>query len=48
VIKLTKGHVIPIAGQLAKKKYCKWHDSSHLTNECNYFYREVQSALNDG
>jgi hypothetical protein len=49
VIRLTKGHVVPSADQLAKKKYCKWHDSySHTTNECNYFRRQVQSALNDG
>jgi hypothetical protein len=49
VIRLTEGHVIPSADQLAKKKYCKWHDSySHNTNECNYFRRQVQSALNDG
>jgi hypothetical protein len=48
LIKLTEGHVIPSADQLAKKKYCKWHDSySHMTNKCNYFHRQVQSALND-
>jgi hypothetical protein len=49
VIRLTEGHVVPNADQLAKRKYCKWHDSySHTTNECNYFHRQVQSALNDG
>jgi hypothetical protein len=49
VIRLTEGHVIPSANQLAKKKYCKWHNSySHTTNECNYFRRQVQSVLNDG
>jgi hypothetical protein len=49
VIRLTEGHIIPSADQLAKKKYCKWHDSySHTTNECNYFRRQVQSTLNDG
>jgi hypothetical protein len=49
VIRLTEGHAIPSADQLAKKKYCKWHDSySHTTNECNYFCWQVQSALNDG
>jgi hypothetical protein len=38
VIRLTEGHVIPSANQLAKKMYCTWHDSySHTTNECNYF-----------
>jgi hypothetical protein len=49
VIKLSEGHVIPPPGQLGKTKYCKWHDTySHATNECNYFHRQVQSALNDG
>jgi hypothetical protein len=36
VIKLKEGHNIPTLESLAKKKYCKWHDSSHTTNECNY------------
>jgi hypothetical protein len=49
IIRLKGGHVIPSADQLARKKYCKWHDSfSHTTNECNYFHRQIQSALNDG
>jgi hypothetical protein len=48
-INLKVGHTIPTAKQLAQKKYCKWHDSfSHTTNECNYFHRQIQSALNDG
>jgi hypothetical protein len=39
VIRLTEGHVIPNAIILAKKTYCKWHDSyTHTTNECNYFW----------
>jgi hypothetical protein len=49
VIRLSEGHVVPSAEQLAKKKYYKWHDSySHTTNECNYFRRLVHSSLNDG
>jgi hypothetical protein len=29
---------MPNANILAKKTYCKWHDSyNHTTNECNYF-----------
>jgi hypothetical protein len=49
VIRLTEGHVIPNADILAKKTYCKWHDSyTHNTNECNYFWRQVQSVINDG
>jgi hypothetical protein len=38
VIWFTEGHVIPSVDILAKKTYCKWHDSyTHTTNECNYF-----------
>jgi hypothetical protein len=49
VIKLTDGHIIPSADRLARRKYCKWHDSySHTINECNYFQRKVQSVINDG
>jgi hypothetical protein len=48
LIRLTEGHVIPNADILAKKTYCMWHDSyTHTTNECNYFLRQVQSAIND-
>jgi hypothetical protein len=48
VIRLKGGHVIPTAEQLARKKYCKWHNSfSHTTNKCNYFCQQIQSALND-
>jgi hypothetical protein len=49
VIKLKGGHVIPAAEQLAWQKYYRWHDLfSHRTNECNYFHRQIQSALNHG
>jgi hypothetical protein len=38
VIQPTQGHVIPCADILAKKTYCKWHDSyTHTINECNCF-----------
>jgi hypothetical protein len=38
VIRLIEGHIIPNANILAKKSYCKWHDSyTHTTNECDYF-----------
>jgi hypothetical protein len=40
---------MPNADILAKKTYCKWHNSyTHTTNECNYFWRHVQSTINDG
>jgi hypothetical protein len=49
VIRLIEGHVIPNADILAMETYCKWHDSyTHTTNECNYFWRQVQSTINDG
>jgi hypothetical protein len=49
VIRLSENHVVPPPRKLAKGKYCKWHDMfSHNTNDCNYFRRQVQSALNDG
>jgi hypothetical protein len=49
VIRLIEGHIIPNTDILAKKTYCKWHDSyTHTTNECNYFWRQVQSVINDG
>jgi hypothetical protein len=49
VIRLTEGHVIPSADILVKKTYCKWHDPyTHATNECNYFWRQVQSVINGG
>jgi hypothetical protein len=36
IIRLKEGHVIPVTELIAKRKYCKWHDSySHTTNECN-------------
>jgi hypothetical protein len=48
LIQLIEGHVIPSADILAKKTYCKWHNSyTHTTNECNYFRQQVQSAIND-
>jgi hypothetical protein len=43
VIRLIEGHVIPNTNILAKKTYCKWHDSyTHTTKECNYFRQQVQ------
>jgi hypothetical protein len=49
VICLSENHTMPTLAQFAKGKYCKWHGIfSHTTNECNYFCRRVQLALNDG
>ena len=46
-IKLS--HVIPPLDELKRRAYCKWHDSSsHATNDCNVFRRQIQSAINEG
>jgi hypothetical protein len=38
IIHLSEGQIIPPPGQMAKEKYCKWHDIfCHTSNECNYF-----------
>ena len=42
-------HVIPPLEELKRRAYCKWHDSSsHATNDCNVFRRQIQSAINEG
>jgi hypothetical protein len=49
VIRLSEGHTVLPSGHPIKGKYCKWHGTFlHNTNDCNYFRRQVQSALNDG
>ena len=42
-------HAIPSPEELKRHAYCKWHNStSHTTNNCNVFRRQVQSAINEG
>ena len=42
-------HVIPPLEKLKRRAYCKFHNSSsHATNDCNVFRRQVQSAINEG
>jgi hypothetical protein len=42
-------HTISFADELKCRVYCKWHNSSsHATNDCNVFRRNVQSAINEG
>jgi hypothetical protein len=46
---LPSDHAIPSLEQLKKEAYCKWHNSySHATNDCNIFWRHVQSPINEG
>jgi hypothetical protein len=46
---LPSNHVIPLPEQLKKHVYCILHNSySHVTNDCNIFRRQVQSAINEG
>ena len=42
-------HVIPPIKELKRHAFCKFHNSSsHATNDCNVFRRQVQSAINEG
>ena len=42
-------HVIPPLEELKRRAYCKFRNSSsHATNDCNVFRRQVQSAINEG
>ena len=46
-LKITHG--IPPLDELKRRAYCKFHNSSsHATNDCNVFRRQVQSAINEG
>ena len=41
--------MIPLAEDLKKMKYCKWHNAtSHSTNECKVFRQQLQSAIESG
>jgi len=41
--------VIPLAEELKKMKYWKWHNAtSHSTNECKVFRQQLQSAIESG
>ena len=46
-IKLS--HPLPPLDELKHRVYCKWHNyASHGTNDCNVFWRQFQSAINEG
>jgi hypothetical protein len=46
---LSNNHVIPSAAELKKWKYCKWHNSStHDTNDCIVFRKEIQQVIDQG
>jgi len=48
-IKLSPNHVIPLAEELKKIKYCKWHNAtSHSTIECKVFRQQPQLAIESG
>jgi hypothetical protein len=48
-IKLLSNHIMPSLERLKKHTYCKWHNSySYVTNDCNVFHRQVQSAIYEG
>jgi hypothetical protein len=46
---IKMSHTIPPLDDLKRKAYYRWHNSfSHATNDCNIFYRQIQSAINEG
>ncbi len=48
-IQLPVGHTIPLAEELSKRRYCKWHNSgSHSTNDCRVFRQQIQAAIEGG
>ena len=48
-IKLSPNHVIPLAEELKKMKYCKWRNAtSHSTNQCKMFREQLESAIESG
>jgi hypothetical protein len=47
--KIKLSHAIPPIDDLKKRAYYKWHNSySQATNDCNVFWRQIQSANNGG
>jgi hypothetical protein len=42
-------YTVPPVDELKCRAYCKCHNSfSHVTNDCNVFRRQIQSAINEG
>jgi hypothetical protein len=42
-------YTVPLADELKRRAYCKRHNSfSLVTNDCNVFRRQIQSAINEG
>lgn len=45
---LKISHNIPPVDEIRRKPYCKFHNSfSHHTNDCNYFHKHIQAAIDD-
>jgi hypothetical protein len=41
-------HIVPSIDELKRHANCKWHNLfSHATNDCNVFWRYIQSAINE-
>ena len=48
-LKLPTNHVIPSAGELKGKKYCKLHTATNRnTNKCRIFRLHIQKAIEQG
>ena len=48
-LRLPTNHVIPLAGELKGKKYCKFHNATnHNTNECRILRFHIQKTIEQG
>jgi len=48
-LRLPTNHVIPLAKELKRKKYCKFHNvTNHSTNECRIFRFHIQKTIEQG
>jgi hypothetical protein len=48
-IKLTTNHKIPLAEEIKKRRYCKYHGTNtHHTNDCRVFCECIQKAIEQG
>ena len=47
-IKFLTNHVMLPSNQLKNKKFYKFHNTTHSTNECRIFWQHIQRAIQQG
>ena len=48
-VNIRLSHAISVLDELKWHAYCKWHNSlPHAIDDCNVFWRQIQSAVNEG